>query len=740
MGLIQAKAQIVALGILVQSVAESSDKWAENKVIRRPDGTFLRWDNSSGNTTGIYKKIDEGQARKFEEIRSDNEYKALQDSIVKETQKLGNYQDLLDRSGKSSSAMKSEIEDNIQKLVTNIAALSLQKDQAESIYNADNELIKKRQEQLKKKQEEILEERENKKIDLMSPEDKLKYLRQKQEAKDAKTNEKKIRDLLDEREGLLASLPLFKTINDFRAPIMRRISMPTPDELAGDRSYLVSHAAIAATAFGILAVATNRRKMLGFIENNFIKPHKAFSVEMDDIGSVLYSSFKEHIAEVEQSAKKGLEEPTAQHEDFIATIQKKITDFAEQSKKSATDFRNSDGSAILKGYEDQESLVNYHNLVSNSFTEISKDIADIAADAKLSTKDRLTKIINAAKDAKSIKMKSIAADFDEIPTILDKIIDEKKQIPLLGFFLRQHRKVLKESGAKTASVLDKAKANVAQALSIGDEEEIREAKKNLEKLKKIDSGGLSEAERKALEKDARETATASRRQSAKKADKIRGSLNKMTSQIAKAETQLANIKLGKTTLEDDIDRLKKAKDSLWKKKIIDGLSFFIKKTNSGKSASDQLVEVEQALSNAIGELEKNKRMSEEIRSNLVTLNKEKGLLEADLEKTVKSAEDIFADVDEARLPDWVAKSSLPEPIVNAFATILRASKEEAPSLETSICLQMIARGDTSISSDIVSLLKEMDIKITPEIIAESQELKKDPQMLKQLKIELISSM
>ena len=516
--------------------------------------------------------------------------------------------------------------------------------------------------------------------------------------------------------------------------------MPTPDELAGDRSYLVSHAAIAATAFGILAVATNRRKMLGFIENNFIKPHKAFSVEMDDIGSVLYSSFKEHIAEVEQSAKKGLEEPTAQHEDFIATIQKKITDFAEQSKKSATDFRNSDGSAILKGYEDQESLVNYHNLVSNSFTEISKDIADIAADAKLSTKDRLTKIINAAKDAKSIKMKSIAADFDEIPTILDKIIDEKKQIPLLGFFLRQHRKVLKESGAKTASVLDKAKANVAQALSIGDEEEIREAKKNLEKLKKIDSGGLSEAERKALEKDARETATASRRQSAKKADKIRGSLNKMTSQIAKAETQLANIKLGKTTLEDDIDRLKKAKDSLWKKKIIDGLSFFIKKTNSGKSASDQLVEVEQALSNAIGELEKNKRMSEEIRSNLVTLNKEKGLLEADLEKTVKSAEDIFADVDEARLPDWVAKSSLPEPIVNAFATILRASKEEAPSLETSICLQMIARGDTSISSDIVSLLKEMDIKITPEIIAESQELKKDPQMLKQLKIELISSM
>jgi hypothetical protein len=739
MGLIQAKAQIIALELLIQSVAESSDKWAENKVIRRPDGTFLRWDNSSGDVTGRYKKISEGQARKSEEITSDDEYKALQDSIATKTEKLGDYQDLLDQSGKSSSAMKSEMEDNIQKLVTNIAALSLQKDQAELIYNADNELTKKRQEQLKKKQEEILEERENKKIDSMSPEDKLKYLRQKQEAKDIKDSEKKIRDFLEQKEGLFAPFPLFKTINEFSTPILREISMPTPDESASDKSYIISHAAIAATAFGILAVATNRRKMLGFIENNFIKPHKAFSVEMDDIGSVLYSSFKEHIAEVEQSAKKGLAEPTAQHEDFIATIQKKITDFTEQSKQNTTNFRNSDGSATLKGYEDQESLVNYHNLVSNSFTEMSKDIADIASDTKLSAKDRLTEIIDAVKDAKGIKMKSIASDFDEIPTILDKIIDEKKQIPLLGFFLRQHRKVLKESGAKTASVLDKPKANVAKALSIGDEEGIREAKKNLEKIKKLNSEGLSEAEKRALEIDAKKTASASRRQTGKAADKIRSSINKKTSQIAKAETKLADIKLGKATLEDDIDRLKKAKDSLWKKKIIDGLSFFIKKTNSGKSTSDQLVEVEQALSNAAGELEKNKRMSEEIRSKLVTLNKEKGLLEANLEKTVKSAEDVFADVDADQLPNWVAKSSLPEPIVNAFATILRASKEE-PSLETSICLQMIARGDTSIGSDIVSLLKEMDIKITPEIIAESQELKKDPQMLKQLKIELISSM
>jgi len=370
-------------------------------------------------------------------------------------------------------------------------------------------------------------------------------------------NKNIIRDSLEGAEQLVLPIikeSVFDGFNDFTSSLFRILTHPSEDEVG----YVVSHAAIAAKALGILVVATNRRKALGFIENNFIKPNKAFSIEMDDIGAALHTSFKEHIAEVEQSAKKGLTESTAQHEDFIIAIQEKVAGFVEKSKQNTTDFKNNNGSVTFKGYGDQESLVNYHNLVSNSFTEISKNIADIAADTKLPAKDRLIEIIDAAKDAKSTRMKSIASDFDEIPTILDKIIDEKKQIPLLGFFLRQHRKILKESGAKTASVLDKAKANVAKALSIGDEEEIREAKKNLEKIKKINSEGLSEVDKKTLEIDAKKTASASRQQAEKAADKIRGSINKTTSQIAKAEAQLADVELGKITLEDDITRLKKS--------------------------------------------------------------------------------------------------------------------------------------------------------------------------------------
>jgi len=759
MGLIQAKAQIVALEILIQSVAEPSDKWAENKVIRRPDGTFLRWDKNSANTgvkpktnsmygdpfPGVgtpnvggyspfsqtkaippgYAALTDDEAGKYIEVTSSKEYEVVFAELTEQSQKLASYQGLLKQvdDPETATELTTELNKNIANTLSSITALSLHAESAKQVYLADIKMVKDRNQKIEKEKEalRIKEEVERLRVAEMTRKEKAAY--------------KKKQDKESKRLQEVAK------INEFLTPVVYRGLHPIPDD------EIVVQASFAALAATVLVTALNRRQLMRFIEKELISPNKVVSRGMEEISEATGKQFSEHIREVTKSAElaksKVADSEASEAAEYIDRIIDQSNDFIGKMTGSPKNLRDGNVPEAIKHHGKNPVMVKYQDSISQKFKEVAEGFVKTAKDESLSKQERVDKIL--ADIDKYKDLKPTGADVDDIPTVIDDIVDQGKEIPLVGFLMRKTRQSFRSTAAKTDSIVEKAEKAWKNAITEGTDEEIAQAAKDFEEASAKATRKLSQTDIDEMDNQIREavgeSAVTGGNSAKQKAEILTQKKNNILEMKRGMERKLNESLARKEGLENTLEQLKKRKRDLSAKNVMEKVRSLVKKTESGRSISDEIIDVEKEIAKTHKDIFKVNIDVDNVRGEINrTSAMEKGM-EKNIEKALQSPDEFWDTVTEqGDIGNWIAKSSLPEPVLNALAVILRASgQEDECSLETSLCLQMAATGNTSICDDIVSLMEKMDIKITPEIITKSQELRKDKKSMNQLKIELISS-